>query len=37
MENYELLLVEDDIDRLLDKMRQFKPTQVPKWLKPDRT
>lgn len=37
MENYELLLVDDDIDRLLDKMRTFKPIQVPKWLKPERT
>lgn len=37
MENYELLLVDDDIDRLLGKMRTFKPIQVPKWLKPERT
>ncbi len=37
MENYELLLVDDDIDRLLEKMRTFKPVQVPKWLKLDRT
>ncbi|EZH72053.1 LOG family protein YvdD [Aquimarina atlantica] len=37
MENYELLLVDDDIDRLLNKMRTFKPIQVPKWLKPERT
>ncbi|MBG6132080.1 uncharacterized protein (TIGR00730 family) [Aquimarina sp. EL_43] len=37
MENYELLLVDDDIDRLLGKMRAFKPAQVPKWLKPERT
>ncbi|PKV52132.1 hypothetical protein ATE84_4234 [Aquimarina sp. MAR_2010_214] len=37
MDNYELLLVDDDIDRLLEKMRTFKPTQVPKWLKPERT
>ncbi|WP_271783109.1 TIGR00730 family Rossman fold protein [Aquimarina algiphila] len=37
MENYELLIVEDDIDRLLDKMRNFKSTEVPKWLKPERT
>ncbi|MEW7290443.1 LOG family protein [Aquimarina sp. 2304DJ70-9] len=37
MENYELLLVDDDIDRLLEKMKTFKPVQVPKWLKPDRT
>ncbi len=37
MENYELLLVDDDIDRLLEKMKNFKPVQVPKWLKLDRT
>ena len=37
MENYELLLVDDDIDGLLEKMRAFKPAQVPKWLKPSRT
>ncbi len=37
MENYELLLVDDDIDRLIEKMRAFKPVQVPKWLKLDRT
>ncbi len=37
MENYELLLVDDDIDRLLEKMKTFKPVQVPKWLKPERT
>tara|TARA_R110002073_G_scaffold336257_2_gene531265 strand:- start:4212 stop:4805 length:594 start_codon:yes stop_codon:yes gene_type:complete len=37
MTNFELLIVENDIDRLLDKMRNFKPQSVPKWLKPDRT
>ncbi|WP_109298967.1 TIGR00730 family Rossman fold protein [Aquimarina sp. AU474] len=37
MENYELLLVDKDMDKLLEKMRAFKPVQVPKWLKPDRT
>jgi len=31
-ENYELLLVEDDIDRLLEKMSNYIPPQVPKWL-----
>ncbi|SEM11907.1 hypothetical protein SAMN04487910_4163 [Aquimarina amphilecti] len=36
-DNYELLIVEDDIDRLLQKMKEFEPVQVPKWLKPDRT
>ncbi|MBQ4821185.1 TIGR00730 family Rossman fold protein [Aquimarina sp. MMG016] len=37
MENYELLIVDSDIDQLLEKMRNFKPMQVPKWLKSDRT
>ncbi|WP_103071469.1 LOG family protein [Aquimarina sediminis] len=37
MDNYELLLVDNDIDRLLEKMKTFKPAQVPKWLKLDRT
>lgn len=37
MDNYELLLVDDNIDRLLEKMKEFKPAQVPKWLKLDRT
>ncbi len=37
MENYELLIVDKDIDRLIEKMRSFKPVQVPKWLKLDRT
>ncbi len=36
IENYELLLVDDDIDRLLKKMRAYKPAQVPKWLKADK-
>jgi hypothetical protein len=37
MENLELLIVDDNIESLLNKMKQFKPTQVPKWLKPERT
>ena len=37
IENFELLIIEDDIDRLLEKMRDFKPQLVPKWLKEDRT
>ncbi|MCK0180041.1 TIGR00730 family Rossman fold protein [Flavobacteriaceae bacterium S0862] len=37
MANFELLIVEDDINRLLDKMRHYKPKPVPKWLKEDRT
>jgi hypothetical protein len=37
MENFELLIIENDINRLLDKMRNYKPQPVPKWLKEDRT
>jgi uncharacterized protein (TIGR00730 family) len=37
MENYEMLLVDDDIDRLIEKMRDFKDPQQPKWLSSDRT
>lgn len=37
MDNLELLIIENNIDRLIDKMRNFKPQPVPKWLKPDRT
>ncbi|MGJ8666389.1 MAG: TIGR00730 family Rossman fold protein [Patiriisocius sp.] len=37
MTNYELLQVDDDVDRLLQKMRNFKAPEVPQWLKPDRT
>jgi uncharacterized protein (TIGR00730 family) len=37
MENYELLLVSDSIDLLLEKMEQFKAPKIPKWLSPERT
>lgn len=37
MDNYELILVETDAERLLDKMESFKPPQLPKWLNEDRT
>jgi len=37
MDNYELLLVDTSIDNLLEKMEAFKPPQLPKWLKPERT
>lgn len=37
MENFELLLVDTDIDNLLEKMRNFKPDMMSKWLKPERT
>jgi uncharacterized protein (TIGR00730 family) len=36
MENLELLIVDDNIESLLDKMKTFKPMQVPKWLNIDR-
>lgn len=36
MENLELLIVDDNIESLLDKMKAFKPKQVPKWLNIDR-
>jgi len=35
--NLDLLIVDDDINRLLDKMRNYKPQEVPKWLKANRT
>lgn len=37
MENYELILVETDVDRLLDKMESFRPPQLPKWLNEERS
>ena len=37
MQNLELLIVDDSIESLLNKMRNFKPKQVPKWLKVERT
>jgi len=37
MENLELVIVDDNVDSLLDKMRLFKPHMVPKWLKAERT
>jgi uncharacterized protein (TIGR00730 family) len=37
MENYELLLVDKDIDQLIQKMRDFKDPQQPKWLSSERT
>lgn len=36
-ENLSLLIVDDNIDTLLNKMRAFKPKSVPKWLKVERT
>ncbi|RIA10021.1 hypothetical protein OE09_1868 [Flavobacteriaceae bacterium MAR_2010_72] len=37
MENLELLIVADQIDTLLEKMKAFKPKRTPKWLKVERT
>jgi len=37
LRNLDFLIVEDDIDILLDKMRHYKPQDVPKWLKANRT
>lgn len=37
MENYELLLVSDSVDSLLQRMRDFKAPQIPKWLNPERS
>ena len=37
MDNLELLLVDDDIDSLLQKMQNFKDPQTPKWLNSERS
>jgi uncharacterized protein (TIGR00730 family) len=37
MENYELLLVDTNIDSLIDKMKKFKDPKKPKWLNVERT
>jgi len=37
IENLDLLIVDEDINSLLSKMKTFKPNSVPKWLKPERT
>jgi len=37
MDNYELLLVDTDIDSLIDKMKNFKDPKKPKWLNVERT
>ena len=37
MDNYELLLVDTDIEGLLQKMQTFKTPQLPKWLSPKRS
>lgn len=35
--NYEMLLVDDSVEGLLDKLRHYKAEPVPKWLKANRT
>jgi len=37
LDNLELLIVDDSIESLLNKMKNFKPKDVPKWLKVNRT
>ena len=37
IENLNILIIDDDIDSLLKKMKMFKPKSVPKWLKIERT
>ncbi|MFL1896478.1 TIGR00730 family Rossman fold protein [Aquimarina sp. 2-A2] len=37
MENYELLVIDASIAGLLQKMKDYTPKRVPKWLKSDRT
>lgn len=37
LENYELLLVDDNINTLLQKMQNFKDPKKPKWLNTERT
>ncbi|UOB17688.1 TIGR00730 family Rossman fold protein [Abyssalbus ytuae] len=32
-ENYRMLLIDDNIDNLLNKMKNYKPSIVPKWIK----
>ncbi|MCB7479658.1 TIGR00730 family Rossman fold protein [Christiangramia sediminis] len=36
-DNLEILLVSDDFDELLGKMRNFKPKPVPKWMNKNQT
>jgi len=37
MDNFELLIVDDNMDSLLNKMRNFKDPQSPKWLNSERS
>lgn len=36
-ENFEMLLIAENIEELLEKMHNFKPLPVPKWLNKDQT
>ncbi|RZS92617.1 TIGR00730 family Rossman fold protein [Aquimarina brevivitae] len=36
-ENLQLLLVENDVEILIQRMKDYEPTPVPKWLKKNRT
>ncbi len=36
IENFELLIVDESIEGLMTKLKEFKPKQVPRWLKSDR-
>lgn len=36
MENYELLMVDSEVNGLLEKMQQFKPPHIPHWLNEER-
>jgi hypothetical protein len=31
--NFDMIQVDDDIEALLEKMKNYKPIAVPKWLK----
>ncbi len=35
--NYEMLLVDNTIDGLLEQMREYRPEPVPKWIKKEQT
>lgn len=37
IENLDIIIVENNIESLLDKMKNFKPKLVPKWLRENRT
>jgi uncharacterized protein (TIGR00730 family) len=36
-EHREIVLVDDDVDRLLDRLATYQPPQLPKWIEPDET